>query len=60
VQHIVGALTPTCAVPTMVRAFENERLARWVFNRYLEIAPPSFVQVQAHARARPGLAAAAA
>jgi flavin-dependent dehydrogenase len=60
VQRTVGALTPTRAVSTMVRTFEDERLARWVFNRYLEIAPPSFVQAQSHAHARPGLAAAAA
>jgi menaquinone-9 beta-reductase len=59
VQRAVGALTPTRAVPGLVRAFENERLARWVFDRYLDIAPPSFVHAHSHERARSPLAAAA-
>jgi menaquinone-9 beta-reductase len=59
VQRAIGALTPTPAVPALVRAFENERLAHWVFNRYLDIAPPSFVDAQSPGSARPVLATAA-
>jgi len=42
-QRAVGWLTSTRAVPAMVRAVESRRLARWAFNHYLAIAPPSFV-----------------
>jgi menaquinone-9 beta-reductase len=60
VQRAIGALTPTRAVSALVRAFENERRARWVFDRYLEIAPPSFAEPHAQARTQPALARAAA
>jgi flavin-dependent dehydrogenase len=43
VQRAVGQITPSRAATTLVRAFENRRLARWAFSHYLEIAPPSFV-----------------
>jgi flavin-dependent dehydrogenase len=43
VQRAVGQITPSRAMTTIVRAFENQRLAAWVFGRYLAIAPPSFV-----------------
>jgi hypothetical protein len=56
----VGLLTPTRAVAAMVRAVEHPRVAEWAFNQYLAIAPPSFAQLDVHARARPRLAAAAA
>jgi flavin-dependent dehydrogenase len=59
-QRTVGLLTPTRAVAAMVRAVEHPRVAEWAFNQYLAIAPPSFAQLDVHARARPRLAAAAA
>jgi flavin-dependent dehydrogenase len=59
-QRAVGLLTPTRAVAGMVAAVENERLARWIFNHYLEIAPPSFARPGPRSRVRPRLAAAAA
>ncbi len=43
VQRAVGQITPSRTATTLVRAFENRRLARWAFSHYLEIAPPSFV-----------------
>ena len=43
-QRAVGWLTPTRAVPAMVRVVESQRLARWAFNHYLAIAPPSFAR----------------
>jgi menaquinone-9 beta-reductase len=43
VQRAIGQMTPSRAVTAIVRAFENPRLAAWVFDRYLAIAPPSFV-----------------
>jgi flavin-dependent dehydrogenase len=59
-QRAVGRLTPTRAVPTMVRVVERPRVAEWIFNHYLAIAPPSFVRPDATARPRAHLAAAAA
>jgi flavin-dependent dehydrogenase len=41
-QRLVGLLTGSGAVTAAVRSVENERLARWAFNHYLAIAPPSF------------------
>jgi flavin-dependent dehydrogenase len=52
VQQLVGQLTPTRAVDAAVRAFESRRLARWTFDQYLAIAPPSFVS-EASRLARP-------
>ena len=43
VQRAIGQMTPSRAVTAIVRGFENRRLARWVFDHYLAIAPPSFV-----------------
>jgi digeranylgeranylglycerophospholipid reductase len=60
-QRLVGLLTPRRAVTAAVRCVENERLARWAFNHYLAIAPPSFATAAAapaSARA-PALASAA-
>jgi flavin-dependent dehydrogenase len=42
-QRAVGRMTPSRAVSALVRAVENRRVADWIFRRYLEIAPPSFV-----------------
>ncbi len=43
VQRVVGQVTPSRAVTAIVRAFESRRLCSWVFDHYLAIAPPSFV-----------------
>ncbi len=42
-QRAVGRLTPSRAVTVMARTMANERFCAWAFNRYLDIAPPSFV-----------------
>jgi len=55
-QRLVGLLTGSRAVTAAVRSLENERLARWAFNQYLAIAPPSF----ATAAAAPAVARAPA
>jgi flavin-dependent dehydrogenase len=57
-QRAVGLLTPSRAVTAMVRAVENPRLAEWIFNQYLAIAPPAFVHLGPRAHPRPRLAAA--
>jgi flavin-dependent dehydrogenase len=59
-QRVVGLLTPTHAIPAMVRAVESPRLAAWIFNHYLAIAPPAFVHQGARPHPRPRLAAAPA
>jgi flavin-dependent dehydrogenase len=43
VQRLVGRLTPSRTVTGAVRCVENRRLAAWIFEHYLAIAPPSFV-----------------
>lgn len=48
-QHAVGRLTPTRAITAMARALTSERFCAWAFNRYLQIASPSFAQ---HGRLR--------
>jgi flavin-dependent dehydrogenase len=42
-QRAVGWLTPSRAVAAWARVLENPRISAWIFERYLEIAPPSFV-----------------
>jgi digeranylgeranylglycerophospholipid reductase len=42
-QRVVGRVTPSRAVTAWVRALENRRIAHWIFEQYLAIAPPSFV-----------------
>jgi flavin-dependent dehydrogenase len=42
-QRAVGRITPSRALSGVVRAVENQRLASWIFEHYLAIAPPSFV-----------------
>jgi hypothetical protein len=46
-QQAVGRMTPSRSVTAMVRAVENRRLAHWIFDHYMAIAPPSFVDVSA-------------
>jgi flavin-dependent dehydrogenase len=43
VQQAVGQITPSRSLTAVVRCFENRRLCGWVFDRYLDIAPPNFV-----------------
>ena len=59
-QQAVGQLTPTRAIPALVRVLENPRVAAWAFNQYLAIAPASFVQPRGHPRPRARLATAPA
>jgi menaquinone-9 beta-reductase len=42
-QHLLGRMTPSRAVTAWVRLLENRRVATWIFEHYLAIAPPSFV-----------------
>jgi menaquinone-9 beta-reductase len=42
-QRGVGQITPSRALTAIIRCLENRRLAGWIFNQYLAIAPPSFV-----------------
>ncbi len=61
VQRAIGQMTPSRAVTAIVRAFESQRLCHWVFDHYLAIAPPSFVDADTRAGGyRPGRLAAAA
>jgi flavin-dependent dehydrogenase len=40
VQNLVSRVNPTPLMPLAIRAMANERLLRWAFRHYLEIAPP--------------------
>jgi flavin-dependent dehydrogenase len=42
-QRAVGRMTPSRSVTAVVRAVERRRVATWIFNHYMAIAPPSFV-----------------
>jgi flavin-dependent dehydrogenase len=42
-QRVAGQLTPSRALTAAVRCVEDRRVARWIFERYLAIAPSSFV-----------------
>jgi menaquinone-9 beta-reductase len=42
-QRIAGQLTPSRALTAAVRCVENRRVTHWIFERYLAIAPSSFV-----------------
>ena len=44
VQRAIGALTPTAAPTALSWGLESRRFANWAFERYLAIAPPSFVR----------------
>lgn len=50
-QRVIGQLTPSRTVTAMVRSFGSERFCGWAFNRYLDIAPPSFVGERRYRRA---------
>ncbi len=58
-QQVAGRMTPTRSLSALVGALENRRLASWLFEHYLAIAPPSFVEAGLRAAPRPRLAAAA-
>jgi digeranylgeranylglycerophospholipid reductase len=57
-QRAVGRMTPSRSLSAVVRALENPRLAGWIFEHYLAIAPPSFVGERPQARRHPRLKAA--
>jgi digeranylgeranylglycerophospholipid reductase len=59
-QQAAGFTTPSRSLATVIRCFENRRLCGWVFDRYLEIAPPAFVADGARALTRSRLAAVSA
>ena len=40
VQNLVGRINPTPVMPLAIRAMSNDRLLRWSFEHYLNIAPP--------------------
>jgi len=42
-QHAIGRMTPTPAVTAILRVLENPRACEWAFDRYMRIAPASFV-----------------
>jgi menaquinone-9 beta-reductase len=42
-QRAIGRMTPSRAVTVLARAMERPRMCDWVFDRYMRIAPPSFV-----------------
>jgi menaquinone-9 beta-reductase len=42
-QRLLGRLTPTYFPTAMSRSLESRRFADWIFQHYLDIAPPSFV-----------------
>jgi flavin-dependent dehydrogenase len=42
-QRLLGRLTPTYLPTAMSRSLESRRFADWIFDHYLQIAPPSFV-----------------
>jgi digeranylgeranylglycerophospholipid reductase len=42
-QRAIGRMTPSRAVTVLARSMERRRLCDWAFERYMGIAPPSFV-----------------
>jgi menaquinone-9 beta-reductase len=42
-QRAIGRMTPSRAVTLLTRAMERRGICDWIFERYLSIAPPSFV-----------------
>jgi flavin-dependent dehydrogenase len=59
-QRAVGRLTGTRAIAALSAAVAQPQVAKWIFDQYLDIAPPSFVQGGRHPRPRPRLAHATA
>jgi digeranylgeranylglycerophospholipid reductase len=59
-QRAVARLTGTRAIDAMTAAVARPPVAKWIFNQYLDIAPPSFVGGGSHLRTRPRLAHAPA
>jgi len=51
VQNLVSRVNPTPLMPVAIRAMSNERLLRWAFDHYLEIAPPPPANAARSARA---------
>jgi flavin-dependent dehydrogenase len=59
-QRIAGQLTPSRALTAAVRCVESRRVAEWIFERYLAIAPSSFVGERPRSAAWPARPARAA
>jgi flavin-dependent dehydrogenase len=59
-QQAAGFTTPSRSLAAVIRCFENRRLCGWVFDRYLDIAPPAFVADGPRALTRSRLAAVSA
>jgi flavin-dependent dehydrogenase len=43
-QRAIGRMNPSRAVTAVTRSFENRRVSDWMFEHYLGIAPPSYVE----------------
>ncbi len=52
VQRAVGQLTPTHLPRLLSQSLESRRFAAWSFDRYLDIAPPSFASAGPYTPAR--------
>jgi hypothetical protein len=50
-QQLVGRLIGSAPMAGAVRAVSRPRLARWIFERYLEITPPPPRRIASHAPA---------
>ena len=59
-QRAVERIGPSRAMTSIVHAFESRRLCTWAFDRYLDIAPPTFVADGPRALTRSRLAAVSA
>jgi flavin-dependent dehydrogenase len=57
-QRAIGRMTPSRSVTALLHALENPRLCEWAFDRYMRIAPASFVGPRA-GRSVPGRRAVA-
>jgi flavin-dependent dehydrogenase len=59
-QRVAGQLTPSRALTAAVGCVENRRVTHWIFERYLAIAPASFVGERPRRAAWPARPARAA
>jgi digeranylgeranylglycerophospholipid reductase len=59
-QRAVGRMTPSRTLTALVRGVAHRRVAAWIFDQYLAIAPPSFIGDGPRPVARPRLAPASA
>jgi flavin-dependent dehydrogenase len=57
-QRAIGRMTPSRTVTALIRTMEHPRACEWAFERYMRVAPASFVGPRPR-RLRPGRRAAA-